>query len=303
MAKAFHLPEGNELERVRQEYPAYPRSEAISLLERLLGQLRVKSVTAMEYHYKPSWTLAPRRIGDDMFFCVIRGTGQVMVDGRSSKIFPGSCAHFPRGSLHSARSASKGPFHIISIHYTATLLESLTLHELVRFPDIFKFGVDSLFMHQIQEACREYALRPPGWERGLEALVIRLLLHIIREATPKLRWESPADRLLDLQRLMPALEAMRAKMSNPLSMPDIAKLCGVSVAQFRRLFHRVMKVSPVQYLRMIRMQEACRLLRETNQTIDAIAIAVGYAETAFFCHSFRKLIGSTPGSYRKTFSV
>ena len=61
-----------------------------------------------------------------------------------------------------------------------------------------------------------------------------------------------------------------------------------------------MGVPPVQYLQRIRFEHACHLLRQTDLTVAAIAPAVGYADPAFFAHTFKRLIGLPPGQYRRT---
>ena len=61
-----------------------------------------------------------------------------------------------------------------------------------------------------------------------------------------------------------------------------------------------MGMLPVQYQRQLRIERARQLLRQTNQTVAAIAAEVGYAETAFFAHTFKKLVGLAPGQYRQS---
>jgi transcriptional regulator GlxA family with amidase domain len=151
-----------------------------------------------------------------------------------------------------------------------------------------------------RDACREYALKPAGHERGLEALVVRLLFHLIREHGDRLNPRANEARLADLRRLLPALEAMGKDLSKAVFIPDLARRAGFSEAQFRRVFQRTMGVSPVQHLRRIRMEHACQLLRRTDRTVESIASSVGYTEPAFFAHSFKKLIGTSPGRYRST---
>jgi len=300
-----HIPESSVRNIPRRDYSPYPAGTADETLSRLLEPSRVRSVTAIFYTCTPRWRIDERRIGDDMFFYIVKGRGQVLVEGRKSVIRAGDCAHFRRGAEHSATTQPNDPIHVIALHYTATVFESLTIPDLLKFPDVFHLGTRTPILAMMNEACREYALQPAGWERGLEALVLRIILHLVHEHGDNLNLDpAPAGslKLTELRRLLPALEAMRKNMdgSRRVGIPALARASGFSEAQFRRVFHRVMNMAPVQYLRRLRMEEACLLLRQTNETVESIADRVGYAGPAFFANSFRKLMGVSPGRYRAT---
>jgi transcriptional regulator GlxA family with amidase domain len=104
----------------------------------------------------------------------------------------------------------------------------------------------------------------------------------------------------DLKRLMPALELMEKELSEPIPVSRLAQAVGYSEVQFRRIFERMMGKTPVQHLRQIRIEEACRLLRRTSQTLESISSEVGYQEPAFFAHTFKKIMGISPGEYRRS---
>jgi YesN/AraC family two-component response regulator len=52
------------------------------------------------------------------------------------------------------------------------------------------------------------------------------------------------------------------------------------------------------YLQKVRINNACRLLANTNNKIEEIAHFVGYSDTKFFNSIFKKVLGSTPREYR-----
>jgi transcriptional regulator GlxA family with amidase domain len=189
---------------------------------------------------------------------------------------------------------------MISLHYSAMAFESLTLPALLNFPDVLRLGGDEEIKALLLEACREHALRPAGHKRSLEALVVRLLVRILHNHADWLRTPPPESKLADLRRLLPALETIQTNLANPLAVPALARRSGFSESQFRRVFLRTMGLLPVQYQRQVCLERACQLLRQTDKTVDAIATEVGYAETAFFAHTFKKLIGLAPGQYRAT---
>ncbi len=274
----------------------HPRNE---WLEQTLERISVRSVTAILHRCASDWAMPSRRIGDDMLFCILKGRGRTTVAGQTYDLLPGICASFRRGVEHAAFHDPRHPIHVIALHYTATVFESLSLPELVGFPDVFRIKGDLALEALLREACREYARRPPGWERGLEALATRILLQLIRRHGAALRAKSRDTNFADLRRLLPTLNAMKKNLAEPASIPALAKSAGFSEAQFRRVFGRAIRMTPIQYLCRIRMEHACGLLRRTPKTMEAIASEVGYAEPSSFAHGFKKRMRIAPGEYRR----
>lgn len=289
----------NKSNVVKTNYPGYPDLPERDWLAGLLDQLVVTGVTAIHYRCTPRWYMQERALPDDMFFYITKGRATVRIDGRDHLLRPGDCAHFCRGIRHSATTRADDPIHVVALHYTAAVFESLTLPALLQFPAVLPLAGDVEVEQMFLEACREYALQPVGERRGLEALTLRLLLHLLRHHGRHMRWHAHEARLADLRRLMPVLEILRTRLSEPIFIPELAKAAGLSVAQFRRVFQRAIGCAPVEQLRRLRMERACELLRQTEQTVETIAGEVGYAEPAFFARSFKSLIGAPPGQYRR----
>ncbi len=65
-----------------------------------------------------------------------------------------------------------------------------------------------------------------------------------------------------------------------------------------RDFRRKYGAKPVEYLIGLRVQEAERLLLETEMTIGAVGRAIGIDNTPYFIRIFKRKLGMTPGSYR-----
>lgn len=291
-----HLPAPSTWHSAREVYPPFPAAAAMGFHE-LLGELQVSAVTAIEYHCTPAWRIPPRRIADDMFFIILAGRGGMTVDGREQELAPGDVAHWRRGRTHACWHDAAKPFHVIAVHYVALLSGAVHLADAAGFPDRFRLGLDHPLIAHAAEASREYALRPPGWQRGVEALATRMLLEVVRSCADAL--DAPtAPPPPELARIVPALEAMRATLAAPLSVPALARRCSLSQAQFRRVFQRAVGCSPVAHLRRLRLTEACRLLRHTRDTVESIAAQVGYTEPAYFANTFRQAIGMPPGAYR-----
>lgn len=76
--------------------------------------------------------------------------------------------------------------------------------------------------------------------------------------------------------------------------PSLQKLCrkaGLNADKLKRGFKYLYGLPPHAYQRKLRMEEAQRLLKTTEMTIQEIAWAVGYEQLSSFCKAFKKFSG------------
>jgi len=86
--------------------------------------------------------------------------------------------------------------------------------------------------------------------------------------------------------------------SNP-SLPELARLMNRSIGRTSNIVREEMGSSFVQLLLQVRLENAVRLLRDTNLSIKQIIPECGFGDEAYFHKAFRKKYGYTPGSIRK----
>jgi LacI family transcriptional regulator len=94
------------------------------------------------------------------------------------------------------------------------------------------------------------------------------------------------------------LKHLRAHACKGISIARLAELSGVGRATFYRHFS-VPGETPAHQMRRMRLQEACRMLRESSATLTAIAAACGYSNAFSFARFFRRETGESPAAYRK----
>jgi len=98
-----------------------------------------------------------------------------------------------------------------------------------------------------------------------------------------------------------ALDHVRSSLDQPLRLPELAAMAGLSLFQFDARVRALYGISPGQYVTRARIELACTLLRQGGRSIGAIAQECGYADQAAFTRQFRKLVGLTPMAYRASF--
>ncbi|HEY6495054.1 MAG TPA: AraC family transcriptional regulator [Trebonia sp.] len=93
------------------------------------------------------------------------------------------------------------------------------------------------------------------------------------------------------------LEYMRAHLSEPLTVADLADLVSLSPSAFAHLFRDVTGRSPYQFLKEMRLDRARELLVDGNLTVARISKEVGYGSVSHFISEFRGRFGVTPRAY------
>lgn len=97
------------------------------------------------------------------------------------------------------------------------------------------------------------------------------------------------------RKLQPALNELRTYYSDSRKIQYYADLCGMSEPGFRRLFREYMQLSPIEYRNQIRLQEAKNLLGSGEFTVEEVAFQVGFSNISFFCRSYKRQFGHSPG--------
>ena len=74
---------------------------------------------------------------------------------------------------------------------------------------------------------------------------------------------------------------------------------GISRSHLFRSFQTYMNCSPKEFLSQYRIKQACRLLKETDLSVSAIAYSVGFENNLYFSKAFRKQKQISPTLYRE----
>lgn len=97
-----------------------------------------------------------------------------------------------------------------------------------------------------------------------------------------------------LSRVRQAIRWMREHFAESLRIDDLAALARMSPSAFHRSFHAVTSMSPIQYQKSIRLQEARLRLIAHPGDIGATAYAVGYESPSQFSREYRRAFGASP---------
>ncbi len=97
-----------------------------------------------------------------------------------------------------------------------------------------------------------------------------------------------------VQRIAKAISWLRANFFQPMKVDDLAELVHMSVSSFHEHFKSVTSMSPLHYQKVLRLQEARRLMLSTMMDAGTASQRVGYLSASQFSREYGRLFGNAP---------
>ena len=104
----------------------------------------------------------------------------------------------------------------------------------------------------------------------------------------------PSDKQ---QKLLPAIEYILQNYNGNITNDILAAEVGMSTVYFRKLFTEIMGVSPIAYVKELRIQKAKEVLASDYDTLSDVARSLGYSSLYDFSRDFKKHVGVAPSRY------
>jgi len=99
----------------------------------------------------------------------------------------------------------------------------------------------------------------------------------------------------NLAHITRAVRWIRDHHDDPIRIGQLASLAGMSESTFHRHFRGVTRMTPIQYQKAVRLQEARLALVSGGRDVAEVAHAVGYDSASQFSREYRRLFGAPPG--------
>jgi AraC family transcriptional regulator len=150
-----------------------------------------------------------------------------------------------------------------------------------------------------------------GTRQQADSLLLDETVHSVSRHL--VRWHSDAGprarRELDLQTkvnpLRPALvrrveEYVDGNLDRDIALPELARLCCMSVDHFLRSYRAARGITPYRYVLEQRLRRASTMLRGTAAPVAAIAVKCGFGSHSHFSTKFHAAFGVSPSDFRRT---
>jgi AraC family transcriptional regulator len=143
-------------------------------------------------------------------------------------------------------------------------------------------------------AARDVSIMLPG-NKG-HTLVVS-----VRRVDPQLAPPPEASpRGLDARQLGLVIGTIHDKIAEPISVPMLSAVAGLSRSHFSQAFRSSVGHSPHAHIVRLRIERAMTLMVETELPLSEIALLTGFSDQAHFSNKFRRMTGITPMRWRRT---
>jgi AraC-like DNA-binding protein len=134
----------------------------------------------------------------------------------------------------------------------------------------------------------------PGEYRVLAPLIVREIVYRLLSGPQCGRLRHLATFGGQTHRMVRAVEKLRGHFDKPLRVEDVARELGMSVSGFHAHFKAVTNMSPLQFQKHLRLQEARRLMLSEALDAGEAGYRVGYDDQSHFSRDYKRHFGEPP---------
>jgi AraC-like DNA-binding protein len=137
-------------------------------------------------------------------------------------------------------------------------------------------------------------LDTPEASKALAPLIIREIVFRLLQGGQGARLSHLLVTGANTRRIAQAIGYLRENFNRSLRIEELAHQFGMSVSGFHHHFKSVTAMSPLQFQKQLRLQEARRLMLNENLDAASAGYRVGYDDPAYFNRDYKKLFGAPP---------
>lgn len=253
----------------------------VSLGARRAVRLEVPGFGVRWLDFEPGLSLPAHSHAQACVAVVTRGGFEGVWGSREGTASPGTLIVEPAGEMHANRFFERSGAEVVAIQPAGDLATGA--HRPGREARPEALGVAWRITGELN---RPDDVTPIALE-GMALELLAIASRATQASERRGRWLSRATEIVEEQ------------YAEPLALGVIAAEVGVHPIHLARSFRSRHGRSVGEYLRAVRVQRAAERLAETDDSIAEIALAVGFSDQSHLHRWFVRLVGETPGRYRR----
>ena len=241
---------------------------------------------------------------------VLSGTVDILFLDQECRMQKGDAAFINADVVHAFRMAP-GVEHcktISQLFYGEFLSGGITtgMHEKYMLPVIgnpnlqfekFDLQHDGYAVDRIRKAIDVCDREPEGYEFSLRTSLTDVWMYMLQKDNDLIK-NSQKKSQTDSNRMKEMLEYIHLHYSEKVPVESIASAASISTRECTRCFLRTIGTAPMQYLNQYRLEQAMRMIMQTEDKIITIAEQCGFSTESYFGKCFFDKNGCSPREYR-----
>lgn len=233
-------------------------------------------------HPQPHWGIA-NHIHEDFheLIVILKGVLEAEIRGELIRGGRGDILYYPRGEWHTEYAVGEAPLETFFLAWQWRGPE-ISKHWPLHIPD--RSGRVQMLMHWLRE------LFPPttsDHQHSVNVLLDAMLFEVERSIKTR-------EAVMVAQ----VKTFIQHHLSEPISLDRLADVVGLSKYHFCREFKKAASITPMNFVRQVRVEAARSLLLSTPWTLKAIAQQVGFADEFHLSRVFRRVTDVSPSQIR-----
>ncbi len=227
------------------------------------------------------------------------GSLEACIAGETVMARPGDIIIVNPASTHEATALERVSYRVLMFELISQFSQDKTAYRLLRpfvnrasmFLPLVRDEQLSRIVDRIFEITQE---KRTGFPLMQVSLVYELLA-VLFEKYQDTRYVRPVAE----GRLRQVIEYIADHFCEDISSSSISEQFGYDESYFCRLFKSVIGVRPMEYIRILRLEKARRIMVREKTSISKVAVECGFSDVNYFTRCFRRHYGITAGEYRK----
>lgn len=210
------------------------------------------------------------------------GEGRILLEGRWQKLSRGDVAMAPPRALNAFYTPAGRRWKIAFLRYD----EPCNVRPMIDARSPLRLSGQRHLAKAIEGLRGE-------WEKERELSILHQWLVLIDAIARRMARPWQMD-----ERLVSLWDKVAAAPARAWTLPELARLCGLSSEHLRRLCLKSLGRTPMEQITTLRMQIAMERLQQSGEKLDSLAQDLGYANGHAFSRAFQRCIGIPPSSFR-----
>jgi AraC family transcriptional regulator len=223
-----------------------------------------------------------------------------------------SIAHWPAGGVGiydleaNPRTRNRGSVDWVHFHIPRATFDAFTDDSEIPQIDTLEVmhGTVDPVLHQMTQLILPSLSAPRAFSAlFLEYFRLLFCAHVVQKYAPSVEaTHRPRGGLAPWQKRR-VIDLFRDHLDGSLRLPTLAQQCGLSVSHFARAFRHSFGTPPHHYLVLQRIECAKVFLSSSSYSLCEVAQKAGFSDQPSFSRTFKIIVGTTPGQWRRRRSI
>ncbi|MGG6311464.1 helix-turn-helix domain-containing protein [Paenibacillus macerans] len=268
------------------------------MLEPYIDSLQLRFLHITRYHLTERHRMQPRQLEHSVIWLVEDGVLFVRADGRTYQGQCGDLFVIPAGTELFNRTGMAA--QVVSINFegnvplygTGDWFELFGIRSQSQASAEVRGSVGRMLGHREEEGV--------GRKLMLQSDLLHLMAVLIKDGVGSRN--DPVSACGDI-RVKRAVDYILARPERLPEVRELAEIADVSDSHLRKLFQQYTGLPPAHYIHYVKIEQAKRVLAETDRRISEIGAGLGFSEPNYFARLFKSKTGYTPTEYRRQFRI